>query len=95
MEAIDTIDMDEGVNVGGLDAGETEFSLSGDFGIEGEESLNCDKSVGAGGCGIVIIVAAGMRSIKFSQMHLKSSRSVCNQVTGASCTYENIFLNTS
>jgi len=64
MEAMDTIDIDEGVKVGGLEAGETEFSLSGDFGIEGEESLNCDKSVGAGGCGIVIMVAVGIRSIE-------------------------------
>ena len=63
IEAIDTIDIDEGVKVGGLEAGETEFSLSGDFGIVGEDSLNWDKSVGAGGCGIVIIVAAGIRSI--------------------------------
>lgn len=74
MEAIETIDMDEGVSVGGLEAGETEFSLSGDFGIGGEESLNCDKSVGAGGAGIVIIVAVGMRSIKGSQMHIKASQ---------------------
>jgi len=95
MEAIDTIDMDEGVKVGGLEAGESEFSLSGDFCMEGEESLNCDRSVGAGGCGIVIIVAAGIRSIKFSQMHVKSSQIVCNQVTEACCTYENIFVNTS
>ena len=95
MEAIDTIDMDEGVKVGGLEAGDNEFSLSGDFGIEEEESLNCDKSVGTGGCGIVIIVAVGMRSIKCSQMHIKSSQIVCNQVTDACCTYENIFVNTS
>lgn len=86
MEAIDTIDMDEGVKVGGLEAGDTEFSLSGDFGIEGEESLNCDKSVGAGGCGIVIIVAVGIRSIKCSQMHIKCSQIVRNQVTEACCT---------
>lgn len=70
MEAIETIDMDEGVNVGGLDAGDTELSLSGDFGIGGDDNLNWDKSVGAGGCGIVIIVAVGIRSIKCSQMHI-------------------------
>ena len=74
MEAIDTIDMDEGVKVGGLEAGESEFSLSGDFGIEGEESLNCDRSVGVGGCGIVIIVAAGIRSIKFHKCMLNLHR---------------------
>lgn len=51
MLAMETIETPEGARDGGEEAGDTELSLSGD--LEdipgGEESLNWDKSVGAGG----------------------------------------------
>ena len=57
MEAMETMETPEGASEGGLEAGDTELSLSGDLepGRGGEDSLNWDRSVGAGGAGIEII----------------------------------------
>ena len=57
IDAMLTIETPEGAREGGLEAGDRELSLSGDldWGWGGDESLNWDRSVGAGGAGIEII----------------------------------------
>ena len=54
IEAIDTMDTPEGARLGGLEAGESEESRSGD--LASGWSLNWVRSVGAGGCGMEIML---------------------------------------
>ena len=54
IEAIDTMDTPEGARLGGLEAGDSEESRSGD--LASGWSLNWVRSVGAGGCGMEIML---------------------------------------
>ena len=74
IEAMETMETPEGAREGGLEAGDRELSLSGDlepgpWGPGGEESLNWERSVGAGGAGIEIIFVSTPCNITMDTGH--------------------------
>ena len=74
IEAMETMETPEGAREGGLEAGDRELSLSGDLepgprGPGGEESLNWERSVGAGGAGIEIIFVSTPCNITMDTAH--------------------------